>query len=73
MFVTVECLASTEVGPFPSFIGTESVIVHDFVESHHPLGGLVIFDALVMDQRTNVIMHPSMLSSAMARILTFFG
>lgn len=34
MSLKVECLSSTEIGPFPSFIERVSVIVREIVENH---------------------------------------
>lgn len=71
MSLIVECLSSTEVGPFPSFIERESVIVRGFVASRQPLGGPAISGGLAMRRRTGEPARPSALSSGMVRSLTF--
>ena len=71
--LTVGCLSSTEVGPFPSFIVKESVIVRDFVENRQLLADLVVFDAQATRQRKDVPMRLSVLFAEMVRTPTSFG
>jgi len=55
----VECLSSTEIGPFPSFIERVNVIVREIVENHQLLAGQAISGMLVKHRRTNESTHPS--------------
>lgn len=55
----VECLSSTEVGPFPSFIEKVNVIVREIVESHQLPAGQAISGMPVKRQRIGESMHPS--------------
>lgn len=59
MLLKVECLSSTEVGPFPSFIERASVIVRETVESHQLLVDQVIFEKLAAHRKTDVLAHLS--------------
>lgn len=55
----VECLSSTEVGPFPSFIEKVNVIVREIVENHQLPAGQAISVMLAKRRKTNESMHPS--------------
>lgn len=59
MSLKVECLSSTEVGPFPSFIEKVNVIVREIVENHQLLAGQAISVMLVKRRKTNESTHPS--------------
>lgn len=54
-----ECLSSTEVGPFPSFIERVSVIVRGAVESHQPHVDRAISVTPAGRRKMDASMHPS--------------
>lgn len=68
----VGCLSSTEVGPFPSFIVRESVIVRDFVENRQLLEDPAVSDVQATRQRKDVLAHLSVLFAEMVRTPTSF-
>lgn len=55
----VECLSSTEVGPFPSFIERVNVIVREIVENHQLPANQAISEMLVKRQKMVESMHLS--------------